>query len=130
MSYCHFNEGKNDSTFHLSLFGFDLNLRQSPSSQDIGHGAVVWDASVVYAKYMEQNSKDFEPSKLTGKTILELGSGCGLAGISYMMRGADVTFTDMEKVVKTLTERNVQVNHDLTIFYIFSKLIHVISHHP
>lgn len=107
-NYCHFNEGSQDSYFSITLFGDELRLRQSPSSQSLGHGAVVWDASVVFSKYMESNAKEFDPSKVAGKTVLELGSGCGLAGIALMLRGAVVTCTDMRKVVESLTERNVQ----------------------
>ncbi len=106
--YCHFNEGNHNAYFDINLFGHDLRLRQNPASHNLGHGAVVWDASVVFSKYMECNAKDFDTSKITGKTVLELGSGCGLAGIAFMMRGAVVTFTDMEKVTTSLTDRNVQ----------------------
>jgi protein N-lysine methyltransferase METTL21D len=105
--YCHFNDGNHNSFFNITIFGDDLRLCQNPASHNLGHGAVVWDASVVFSKYMECNAKDFEPSKLGGKTVLELGSGCGLAGIAFMLRGALVTCTDMEKVTTNLTERNV-----------------------
>lgn len=109
-NYCHFNSGKESiSNFSINLFGVDINLFQNPSDRAVGHGAVVWDASVIFAKYAETNSADFEPSKLASKTVLELGSGCGLAGITYMLRGAKVTFTDLEPVVEMLTARNVQV---------------------
>lgn len=108
-NYCHFNDGKNDETFSIQLFGKDIRLKQNPSSRAVGHGAVVWDASVIFAKYMENNPSEFDWAKLHGKTVLELGSGCGLAGLSFLIRGASVTFTDMESVTRSLTERNVQV---------------------
>ena len=110
-NYCHFNDGKRtDGTFTIQLFNKEIRLIQNPSSRAVGHGAVVWDASVIFSKYVENNPRDFDFSKLSGKTVLELGSGCGLAGISLMMRGASVTFTDMESVTRSLTERNVQVS--------------------
>ena len=105
--YCHFNEGNHNGTFTIELFGNLLRLNQNPSAHNLGHGTVVWDASVVFAKYMENNAKEFDPSKLTGKTLLELGSGCGLAGISFMLRGAAVTCTDMEKVTSSLTAQHL-----------------------
>ncbi len=114
-NYCHFNEGNHNAYFDIQVFGYDLRLRQNPASHDLGHGAVVWDASVVFAKYMEYNAKDFDIQKLTNKTVLELGSGCGLAGLSFMIRGAQVTCTDMEKVTTNLTERNVQVRSHVSI---------------
>lgn len=69
----------------------------------------MWDAAVVMAKHMETNPKDYDPAKLAKKTVIELGSGCGLAGLAFLLRGAAVTFTDMQKVVESLTERNVMV---------------------
>lgn len=112
--YCHFNSGKESiSSFNIELFGVDINLFQNPSSRAVGHGAVVWDAAVIFAKYMEVNPSDYEPTKISGKTVLELGSGCGLAGLALMLRGAKVTFTDLEPVVDMLTTRNVQTMHRL-----------------
>ena len=122
-NYCHFNDGRNDQTFSINLFSKDISLRQNPSSRAVGHGAVVWDASVIFSKYMEKNPTEFDLKKLRGKTVLELGSGCGLAGIGFMIRGASVTFTDMEMVVSSLTDRNVQVSRTfLTVTYLFPTL--------
>jgi predicted nicotinamide N-methyase len=95
--------------FEFDLFGSHLSLRQKPSATDIGHGAVVWEASAIFTKYMEHNSKKFTHSKLLGKTVIELGSGCGLGGIGYMMRGATVVLTDLECVVNALTRENASV---------------------
>jgi predicted nicotinamide N-methyase len=39
---------------------------------------------------------------------LTLGSGCGLAGIAYMLRGATVFLTDLPHIVTALTDRNAQ----------------------
>eukprot|EP01038_Epipyxis_sp_PR26KG_P008511 gene8511-11506_t len=108
--FCHFNDDgstKNQS-FTISVFGHDIILKQSPSSVSLGHGAVVWDSSIIFAKMMEFNSKDYDPIKMSKKRVIELGSGCGLGGISFLLRGASVTLTDLEKVTSTLTERNAQ----------------------
>jgi predicted nicotinamide N-methyase len=113
--YCHFNSGKETAGFNISLFGLDLVLYQNPSNRTVGHGAVVWDASVIFSKYIEQNPGEFEPRKVGGKTVIELGSGCGLAGIALMMRGLNVTFTDLYTVIDTLTTRNVQVDSQTSI---------------
>eukprot|EP01039_Chlorochromonas_danica_P004125 gene4125-4522_t len=104
--YCHFNDNDDNTNFHLSLFGYHLTILQSPGDRQLGHGAVVWDASVVFAKYMENNLRDFSPSKLNGQQVLELGSGCGLAGGAYLLRGAQVTFTDLQPVLTSLTIPN------------------------
>lgn len=34
------------NNFEFELFGVTLNLKQKPSARDLGHGAVVWEASV------------------------------------------------------------------------------------
>ena len=106
--YCHFNDNEENTGFSINLFGQDLVIEQDPGSRDLGHGAVVWDASVVLVKYMEKNYKEYDVQKLSGKTVLELGSGCGLGGIAFMMKGAKVSCTDLEIVTKRLTEKNVE----------------------
>jgi predicted nicotinamide N-methyase len=74
----------------------------------LGHGAVVWDASIILAKYMENNPKLFNSNSISGKRVIELGSGCGLGGLAFMMRGAMVTLTDLDPVVQALTSLNAR----------------------
>lgn len=108
--YCHFNDNGKASSFTISLGQHQVTLRQEPANRVLGHGAVVWDAAVIFLKYLEMSSmKELESVKLAGKSVLELGSGCGLAGLALMLRGARVVFTDMRKVVESLTEKNVKV---------------------
>jgi predicted nicotinamide N-methyase len=95
--------------FKFTLFGEELSLKQKPSSRDLGHGAVVWESSAIFSKYMEINFKKFNHTKLTGRTVLELGSGCGLGGLAFMMRGAAVIMTDLACVVDELTRENAEV---------------------
>ena len=80
--YCHFNNDGGNTTFNIEMLGEEFQIDQLPSNRSIGHGAVVWDAAVVFSKYTEVNNKDFEPKKWKGKRVLELGSGTGLAGKS------------------------------------------------
>jgi predicted nicotinamide N-methyase len=107
--YCHFNNDGKNTSFRINLFDMDLDIEQDPGSRDLGHGAVVWDAAVVLAKYMEKNYKDYDTKTLSKRTVLELGSGCGLAGIAFMMKGAEVSCTDLLNVTQRLTEKNVKV---------------------
>jgi len=58
---------------------------------------------------MDHDPRNFSIGKISNKKVLELGSGCGLAGISFMLRGASVTFTDLPAVTETLTSRNAKV---------------------
>ena len=99
--YCHFNENGNDKTFTINLFGHDLVIEQDPDST-IGHGSTVWDSSVIFSKYVEYNPTLYSSSTLSGKTVIELGSGTGLAGIL----GCAVTFTDLPDVVTQFTSIN------------------------
>jgi predicted nicotinamide N-methyase len=107
--YCHMNESGNDKEFSIELFGHNLTVTQDPTclSKDLGHGAVVWDSAVVFAKYLEISPK-FSGLVVKGKRVVELGAGCGLAGLSLMLKGANVTLTDLDPVVEHLTEPNAQ----------------------
>ena len=98
-----------DNQFTINLFGFDLCLQQNPSSKLLGHGAVVWDAAVVFVKYIENNPSLFTRSALLDKSVLELGCGCGLSGLAMMLKGARVTMTDLQCVVESLTTTNTEV---------------------
>lgn len=119
--YCHFNEDGKNTSFSINLFETQLLIEQDPGARDLGHGAVVWDAAVVLAKYMEKNYKDYDVKTLARKTVLELGSGCGLGGIAFMMKGAKITCTDLECVTRRLTEKNVQVGSN---FFLVPKLLY------
>ncbi|KAJ0256637.1 hypothetical protein HA466_0095660 [Hirschfeldia incana] len=74
-------------------------------------GTTVWDASMVFAKYLGKNSWKgrFSPSKLKGKRAIELGAGCGVAGFAMAMLGCDVVSTDQKEVLPPL-KRNVKWN--------------------
>ena len=98
-----------DNQFIINLFGFDLCLQQNPSSKLLGHGAVVWDAAVVFVKYIENNPSLFTRSALLDKSVLELGCGCGLSGLAMMLKGARVTMTDLQCVVESLATTNTEV---------------------
>ncbi len=64
-----------------------MSMGQSPvGSKRVG--ATVWDAAIVMAEVMRQRyfgSEDFvaELTQRKSFTVIELGSGCGLAGISF-----------------------------------------------
>lgn len=71
-------------------------------------GCVVWDAALVLTKYLEKSQL------LTGKRILELGSGTGVVGL-YCSYNPDtqVVITDLPKLVP-LMELNIEKNrHNL-----------------
>ncbi|ESQ36078.1 hypothetical protein EUTSA_v10008555mg [Eutrema salsugineum] len=77
-------------TVTLEVLGHELNFAQDPNSKHLG--TTVWDASMVFAKYLGKNCRKgrFSPSKLKGKRVIELGAGCGVAGFALAMLGCDV----------------------------------------
>lgn len=108
--YCHFNTSHSAHHFTLSLFNHDVHFIQHPGRTDLGHGVVVWDAGVIFAKYLEHQS--FEACKKAYKdlSVLELGSGCGIGGLALMLCGAKVTFTDLPAILEQITRPNILVS--------------------
>ncbi|RVW17551.1 hypothetical protein CK203_083499 [Vitis vinifera] len=93
-----------------------------PNSKHLG--TTVWDASMVFVKFLERNCRKgrFSPSKLKGKHVIELGAGCGVAGfgkallnmtlavfLGMALLGCDVVSTDQTEVLPLLM-RNVERN--------------------
>eukprot|EP00578_Thalassiosira_sp_NH16_P022951 CAMPEP_0181083542 /NCGR_PEP_ID=MMETSP1071-20121207/4212_1 /TAXON_ID=35127 /ORGANISM="Thalassiosira sp., Strain NH16" /LENGTH=247 /DNA_ID=CAMNT_0023165205 /DNA_START=81 /DNA_END=824 /DNA_ORIENTATION=+ len=78
---------------------------QSNVGGDGGTGLNVWDGSLLLARYLEKR-----PDLVMGKTVLELGSGCGLVGIASAILGAkEVTMTDLNYALPLMQE-NVDRN--------------------
>ncbi len=77
---------------------------------------------------MEHNPKLFPPSEIQNCTVLELGSGCGVGGMAFMLRGAEVTFTDLENVVETLTLPNANVCTLLPCIYMYVYTPYILVH--
>ncbi|XP_057527152.1 uncharacterized protein LOC130806190 isoform X1 [Amaranthus tricolor] len=97
------------SVVTIDLLGHQLQFSQDPNSKHLG--TTVWDASMVFAKYLERNSRKgrFCPSKLKGKRVLELGAGCGVASFGMAMLGCEVVTTDQKEVLPLL-QRNIERN--------------------
>ncbi|WOL18248.1 protein N-lysine methyltransferase METTL21A [Canna indica] len=97
------------SAVTIEVFGHRLNLSQDPNSNHLG--TTVWDASMVFVKFLEKNCRKgrFCPSKLKGKRVIELGAGCGLAGLGMAMLGCSVISTDQKEVLPLLL-RNIERN--------------------
>ncbi|KAK6141963.1 hypothetical protein DH2020_024297 [Rehmannia glutinosa] len=97
------------SAIILEVLGHQLHFAQDPNSKHLG--TTVWDASMVFAKFLEKNCRKgrFSPSKLKGKRVIELGAGCGVAGFGMALLGCDVISTDQTEVLPLLM-RNVERN--------------------
>eukprot|EP00026_Physarum_polycephalum_P016233 Phypoly_transcript_17102.p1 GENE.Phypoly_transcript_17102~~Phypoly_transcript_17102.p1 ORF type:complete len:236 (+),score=37.47 Phypoly_transcript_17102:49-756(+) len=71
-------------------------------------GFTVWDASLVFAKYVEKES-NFSYGFWKGKRVLTLGSGTGIDSIVLSLLGAEVVATDLEV---GLLAKNISSNVD------------------
>ncbi|XP_022862162.1 protein N-lysine methyltransferase METTL21A isoform X2 [Olea europaea var. sylvestris] len=106
--HCRLNS-PNTSAVLFEVFGHQLQFSQDPNSKHLG--TTVWDASMVFVKFLEKNCRKgkFSPSKLKGKRVIELGAGCGVAGFGMAFLGCDVISTDQTEVLPLLmsnAERN------------------------
>ncbi|KAK9803541.1 hypothetical protein WJX73_006406 [Symbiochloris irregularis] len=90
------------TSVEVEVFGVDLRLQQDPSTHNLG--TTVWDSSIVFAKYLQQNARKgcLSRAAVKGKNAVELGSGMGLAGISLALMGCDVVLTDIASVLPLL----------------------------
>jgi len=93
----------------VEMFGTTFSLKQDPNSLNLG--TTVWDSSIVFAKFVEQNAKrgDFSRQRLRGKQAIDLGAGMGLCGLALAAMGANVLSTDLAPVLPLL-EHNCSSN--------------------
>ncbi|KND03811.1 uncharacterized protein SPPG_01267 [Spizellomyces punctatus DAOM BR117] len=102
----HANE-KYSASRIFSVAGHTIELHQDPNASIDLHshtGNVVWDSAYILAKFISEHLS------LEGKTVLELGSGTGLIGISAWIAAAKlVILTDISDTLE-LTKRNVETN--------------------
>ncbi|GAB5032359.1 protein-lysine methyltransferase mettl21a-like [Nannochloropsis oceanica] len=73
---------------------------------EMGIGNIVWDAAVAMHRFFQVK---FPPGHFQGKTILELGSGTGLVGITLALLGAQVILTDLPDFLPIL-QHNVSTS--------------------
>ncbi len=89
--------------FPLDLSGGELTIHGQPvlineaHNTGLGTGTVVWDGSVLLAKYLEARY-----STMAGMRVIEVGCGPGVAGIAAAVLGAEVTLTDLEYALPNL----------------------------
>lgn len=83
-----------------------LSFTETPNEPSAGTGWNVWDGALLMAHYLQHGS-----IHLHNQRVLELGAGCGVAGITAAALGrhSDVILTDLPHVVPLL-EQNVKRN--------------------
>eukprot|EP00475_Leptophrys_vorax_P042110 TRINITY_DN79445_c0_g1_i1.p1 TRINITY_DN79445_c0_g1~~TRINITY_DN79445_c0_g1_i1.p1 ORF type:complete len:227 (+),score=19.60 TRINITY_DN79445_c0_g1_i1:27-707(+) len=100
-----------ERTVELELWGQPLSIVQDNESMHVGTS--VWEASLVFAKWLEKNSDNGECElsrvQVTGKRAIELGTGCGIAAMAMALAGADVLATDIQAVIPIL-KKNLKRN--------------------
>ncbi|XP_019874696.1 protein N-lysine methyltransferase METTL21D isoform X2 [Aethina tumida] len=94
--------------FYIDLLDKTLSFHQKIEG-DVS--CVVWDASIVLAKYMEERCKK-NINFLKNKRVLELGAGLGCVGLTAACLGACVVLTDLHNALPLL-ELNIKCNRDV-----------------
>lgn len=93
----------------LSVAGELLRFEQDNGSMHVGTS--VWESSLVVVKWAERCLDTGLGScpRMQGKRVVELGTGCGVAGLGLALLGCNVTLTDIQPVMPAL-KRNVKKN--------------------
>ncbi len=70
-------------------------------------GLHLWESSVLFSRYIKKNQSMFE-----NKNLVELGSGCGLLGITCLMytNCKHLTFSDYQQSVIDNLLQNIEIN--------------------
>lgn len=86
-------------------------------SLHLAWGSILWDAGKALAKFFFWNESQLRlgtaapAPTVRSRTVLELGAGTGVAGITLGKFGASVTMTDFEPEVLHVLRRNVELNN-------------------
>lgn len=75
---------------------------------DGSEGLHLWESSVLLSRYIKNNSEDFKT-----KRVIELGTGCGLCGISCLLytQCEHVTFSDNQEPILSNLKDNIKMNN-------------------
>lgn len=79
--------------------------KEVPVKKSPCYWATLWPSAWALAEHV------IHTEDIQGKKVLELGCGCGLAGIAAGQKGADVTVTDTETEALKLAEKNWSRNN-------------------
>ncbi|KAJ2776159.1 Protein-lysine N-methyltransferase efm6 [Coemansia interrupta] len=85
-------------------------LQDATGASRCGVGSTIWDAGLVMAKYLDHQTQSGNLD-LSGKTVLELGSGTGIVGITLakLQPNCTVVLTDKPELV-ALLKHNIEMN--------------------
>jgi predicted nicotinamide N-methyase len=85
----------------VKVTNIDDLLERANDPDEIPFWAELWPSSIGLTRYIFQNKADFK-----GKTVLELGSGVGLAGIAAKLAGSRVVQSDFSIEALRFTRAN------------------------
>lgn len=103
------SDNNNMNRFHVTEEAY-LQIQERHNQQDSDSTAfTVWDGSVLLAEYL----KKYPVETVKRRNVLELGSGCGLVGLTAAVLGAKYVYlSDLPEAIPLL-EENIQVNQRL-----------------
>lgn len=88
-----------------------ISFYAAPLLSQLGPGVHVWSAGWALAKFFMWRELNAScGGSCAGQTVLELGAGTGIVGLTLAQLGAQVTLTDFEPSVLDLLRLNVAVN--------------------
>jgi predicted nicotinamide N-methyase len=98
-----------------------LRIRQT-AQEDAGPSTSIWEAGAVLAYYVVTREAESGHGTLPngvsirGKSVLELGGGTGVVGLTAAAYGAHVCITDKEDLAVSLALRNIEGNLEILKF--------------
>jgi predicted nicotinamide N-methyase len=111
MDFQDLSDTKSLSTFSIQLSpSFTLHLSQQSNTQN--HGTTVWDSAKLLAFYLFDtiHKPVFKNNQVQNtKKCLELGSGCGLGGLTMASLGFETVLTDLPSVVDCVLASNCDI---------------------
>ena len=103
----------NTNTNAVNVDGVIIHQGETSSSQDLGlvWGNVLWPSGVSLSKYLRWRGPSYLQSKHNGGSVLELGCGTGLVGLTAWKLGArNVALTDSEPALWPTIRQNIEAN--------------------
>ena len=83
-----------------------LKVKQDLS---LSHAGTVWDGALVLAYYLQKN-QEFSQRFLSGRSIIELGSGTGILGLACStFQAENLLLTDLPEYISILDD-NIKMN--------------------
>src|SRR5574344_1690091 len=80
---------------------------------DLGYAGEVWDAALVYEYFLLNKTKSSKLITYSNKTVLELGAGTGVLGLTFGLLGASKIILNDKGGCTSLLSKNYENNKTL-----------------